>query len=329
MEDPPSNPPLDSARPTKTTLSCSVRPALGSPLIEPVGSVEGAVVHRLVRMRPARATLADAWVPLRNVLIGIACFCTVYGIVIVRHQILGYDSHAYWLEWREGLYAAAPGQKDAFLYSPAFAQSIWPGTLLPWPLFLGIWTLGSGMIFAWLLKPLGWWLGTPAFVLCLPAILIGNITALFALVLVFGFRWPAAWAFPLLAKVTPAVGIVWFLARKEWRSAFIALGVGLGIAGLSLALDAHLWVKWIQLLMSPSSFDDPNRTGHTKQQVPFYPRLMLACVLTVVAARTDRKTLLPLAAALATPVFWAPMSLSVLAANPRLRLQGNARDSHA
>jgi hypothetical protein len=283
--------------------------------------VEGAAVHGLVRARTPRVTLVDAWVPLRNVLIAIACLCTVYGIVIVRHQILGYDSHAYWLEWREGLYAAAPGQKDAFLYSPAFAQIIWPVTLLPWPVFLGIWTLGSGMIFAWLLKPLGWRLGTAAFVLCLPAILIGNITALFALVLVFGFRWPAAWAFPLLAKVTPAVGILWFLARKEWRSAFVALGIGLGIAGLSLALDPHLWVKWIQLLMSPGSFDDPSRTGHTKQQVPFYPRLMLACVLTVIAARTDRKTLLPLAAALATPVFWAPMSLTVLAANPRLRLQ--------
>ena len=43
-----------------------------------------------------------------------------------------------------------------------------------------------------------------------------------------GLGWPAAWALPLLPKVTPGIGVVWFLVRREWRS--LAIAVGLGIA---------------------------------------------------------------------------------------------------
>jgi len=266
----------------------------------------------------ARLRTAPLAVALRDVLLGVACAAAILGIVLERHVVLGYDSHAYWAAWRHGVYSAGPGQRDAFLYSPAFAQAIRPLTLLPWGAFLVLWTAGSAAIFAWLLKPLGWWPGTAAFVLCLPAILMGNITALLALVLVIGFRHPSAWAFPLLAKVTPAVGIVWFLARKEWRPAAVALGVATAIAAISLAIAPGLWQTWAHLLISPGSFRDPHRMG-SGSELPLAPRLAAAIALTVLAARRDRRALLPVAAAIATPVFWAPMSLTVLAARPRLR----------
>ena len=47
----------------------------------------------------------------------------------------------------------------------------------------------------------------------------GNISLLLAVAIVVGFRWPAAWAFVLLTKVTPGIGLLWFVVRREWRSA--------------------------------------------------------------------------------------------------------------
>jgi hypothetical protein len=262
----------------------------------------------LGRLRSAPLALA-----LRDVLLAVACTAAILGIVVDRQVVLGYDSHAYWAAWQHGVYSAGPGQRDAFLYSPAFAQAMRPLALLPWGAFLVLWTASSAGIFAWLLKPLGWWLGSAAFALCLPAILMGNITALLALVLVIGFRHPSAWALPLLAKVTPAVGIVWFLARREWRPALVALGVAAAIAAVSLAIAPGLWQTWAHLLIRPASFNDPHRIS-TGSQLPLAPRLAAAIALTVFAARSDRRALLPVAAAIATPVFWAPMSLTVLAA---------------
>lgn len=232
----------------------------------------------------------------------------------------GTDSHAYWTAWRDGVYSAAPGQKDAFLYSPAFAQGIWAFTLLPWSVFLAVWTMGSAGIYAWLLRPLGWRWGPLAFAFLVPAILIGNIWPLLAVVLVIGFRYPAAWAFPLLAKVTPAVGLVWFAARKQWRHLGIALVVAAIVAGVSYAVAPGLWSTWLQLLLHPTAFQNPARVSGSVRPVvgvPFAPRLVLAVMLTVYAARSDRRWLLPVCGALATPVFGAE-SFVVLAALPRI-----------
>ncbi len=45
-----------------------------------------------------------------------------------------------------------------------------------------------------------------------------------AAAIALGFRYPATWAFVLLAKVTPGIGLLWFLVRREWRNLAIALG---------------------------------------------------------------------------------------------------------
>ena len=39
----------------------------------------------------------------------------------------------------------------------------------------------------------------------------GNIHMLIAAAVVLGMRYPAAWSFVLLSKVTPGVGVLWFL----------------------------------------------------------------------------------------------------------------------
>ena len=61
----------------------------------------------------------------------------------------------------------------------------------------------------------------------------GNIHLLLAVAIVLGFRYPAAWAFVLLTKVTPGIGLLWFAARGEWRKLGIALGFTAAIVAVT------------------------------------------------------------------------------------------------
>ena len=108
------------------------------------------------------------------------------------------------------------GTLGAYLYSPAFAQTIAPLVALPWPVFLAIWT-------AILLAAYGGTVCLPpsprSSFLPIPAdIATGNVHLLFAAAIVAGFRLSGAWALMALTKVTPFIGVLWFAARQEWRS---------------------------------------------------------------------------------------------------------------
>jgi hypothetical protein len=238
---------------------------------------------------------------------------------------IGLDSHAYWAAWQHGgsLYTAAPEQQDAYLYSPAFAHAIWPLAQLPWPVFCGLWLTMVAAIYCWLLAPLPSEWRWPLLLFCTMDILSGNVWSLFALVLVFGMRFPAAWALPLLTKITPGVGPLWFLARREWRSLAIALGATALIALLSFLVAPDAWRDWVRLLLHPETFRTP---GRVDLMPGFHPRLafLLAVQLPVVAAvtvwaaRTDRPWLLAVAMFAASPVFNLN-ALVLLAAIPRMR----------
>ena len=95
----------------------------------------------------ARAALISAW--------GLGLLASVRGIALaLTSSTLGSDAHAYWLAASAGLsYDRAPGQVDAFLYSPAFAAVMKPTGLLPWPVFLVLWITLSLVILLWLLRP--------------------------------------------------------------------------------------------------------------------------------------------------------------------------------
>jgi hypothetical protein len=233
------------------------------------------------------------------------------------------DAHAYWSLWRHSaVYSAAPEQWDAFLYSPAFGQAIWPLTLLPWPVFFVLWIGVITVIYAWLLAPLplGWRI--PLFLLCLSDLTSGNVWAFYALVAVAGFRLPAAWAFPLLTKVTPGVGVVWFAVRREWRALAIAVGSTAAIVFVSFALAPHLWAEWMRLLLHPATFHNPHREDlRPLMHFPAFVRLAIALPLslgvTVYAARRNRPRLLPIAMVIAAPVANLA-ALGVLLAIPRI-----------
>ena len=226
----------------------------------------------------------------------------------------GFDLHAYW-STRDGLdYSTTrPGDPGAYLYSPAFAQAIALVTTLPWPLFAGIWTAFVGCLLLWLA---GRW----AIVLLLVppvlmSVVIGQVDLLIAAAIVIGFRWPAAWALPILTKVTPGAGLLWFAVRREWRSLGIALGATALIVAVSSAIDIGAWLGWMGML-SRGQF--PRAEDGFYLNVPLGFRLAIAMLVVVWGARTDRRWTVPLAACLAMPTLWVNSPTILVAFIPLL-----------
>jgi hypothetical protein len=233
-----------------------------------------------------------------------------------RLASFGTDSaHAYWNVWRAGPYALPPGSPDAFNYSPAFAQVIYPLTLLPWPAFLTVWSLLLGAALTWLLWPVPtrWrWL-VLAYVVP-PALLIGNIEALLAVAAVLGMKHPSAWAFPILTKVTPGLGPVWFAVRREWRMAMVALLATVLVVAASFAISPALWIAWWDFVVSAP-------TPPTQNHYPALSlRLALALAVLVWGALKGRPGAVAVAMVLAMPL-WSSGVLLLLTALPRLRIK--------
>lgn len=225
---------------------------------------------------------------------------------------LAWDSRAYW----DAIRATDPyenahlGGLGAYLYSPAFLQVITPAGLLPWPVFLYIWTaLGIGVAFAlgsgaarhrpWLWLPIG--------ILALLDIWAGNINVLLAAAVVVGFRWPAAWSFVILTKVTPGIGLLWFAVRREWSKLAVGLAVTVLIIGLSAIFNPHVWLDWWTVLLTSAHAGE--FSGDIA--VPAYVRFPVALLLIGWGAYRDRRWVLPLACLLLLPVIW-PNGLAIL-----------------
>ena len=64
-----------------------------------------------------------------------------------------FDAYGIWNAWAGGLYDIPWLEYEAYVYSPAFAQLLYPFTLLPWPVFAALWTgLAIGILF-WMRVP--------------------------------------------------------------------------------------------------------------------------------------------------------------------------------
>lgn len=213
----------------------------------------------------------------------------------------GVDLYAYWTT-RDGLaYSTAhQGDTGAYLYSPVFAQLISPLTSLPWRAFAGVWTLLAA-------APLLWLAGRYAILLLfLPpiamSVLLGQLDLVFAAAVVAGFRWPVAWAPLIVTKVTPGVGLVWFLVRREWRALGTAIAATLVVVAISAALDPAGWAAWIELLRRA---EFPMLGGSLYfLPVPLWVRLPVAVGLIAWGALTDRRWTVPVGVCLALPTVW-------------------------
>jgi hypothetical protein len=234
------------------------------------------------------------------------------------------DARAYWsLDYSDLYGGSLVGRFGTYLYSPAFAQAMWPATLLPWPVFAGAWSLLNLGVLTWMTGPII--AAVLLFVPFLPVtdeITTGNIHLLIAAAIVIGFRYPAAHAFPLLTKVTPGVGVLWFAGAGQVRKLAMALGVTAAIALVSFAIGPGQWFDWIRLLRESAAVSVPGDIGVIPG--PLWLRVALATVLVLIGGRLGWRWTVPVAAAVSLPVTWSS-GLAILVAliplyRDRLRL---------
>jgi hypothetical protein len=231
--------------------------------------------------------------------IGLVMIWVTIGGALASPENPGYDARAYWGYPRDAVYAG-PGEAAGYgiyRYSPVFVPLMALLTAIPWSYFLALWITTNVLIYRWLAGP--WWLAFLAFPPFVMELRMGNIHLLLALAIVLGFRWPAAWAFVLLTKVTPGVGLLWFAVRREWRSLTVALGATAGLAAVSAAVSPGLWLDWIRSLDQTAEPD-----VILAIPVPLWLRLVAAAMLVVWGARTDRRWTVVVAATLSLPVLW-------------------------
>lgn len=230
------------------------------------------------------------------------------GLILVAGS--GTDAISYWSLDLAQPYAAASQSLTAdvaFRYGPPVALLVAPLTLLPWEAFRILWI---GLQLGALATIAGTW--TLASVAIYPITLelsVGNIHLLLAAAIFLGLRYPVAWVWVLLTKVTPGVGLLWFAVRREWRPLLLALGATFLAAALSWVVRPDLWPEWLAMLAANAQL--PLEPDARYLPIPLAVRLPLAVAVVVWAARRDDPRGLGLAATLGLPTIW-PHSLAML-----------------
>ena len=99
--------------------------------------------------------------------------------------------------------------------------------------------------------------------------------------------------------MTPGVGLVWYLVRREWRDLGLAIAATLVVAGVSFIVAPSLWLDWGRLLLQAGGADTLQKEPILT--LPFLARLPIALVLIVWGARSDRYWTVPIGVMLALP----------------------------
>lgn len=224
-----------------------------------------------------------------------------------------YDAMAYWSAGLDDPYRESlVGRRSTYLYSPAFAQVTWPLTWLPWEVFRGLWAALNLGALIWLAGPI-----IAAVLLVIPAspvideVSTGNIHLLLAAALILSIRYPGAWAFPLLTKITPGVAIGYLVGARRWRELGVALGITAAIGVASLLTVPHLWFEWADVLVASSGV--PVSGEMALIPGPLLLRAGIAGITAMVGGYLGWRWAVPVAAVLALPVPWSS-GLSVLVA---------------
>ena len=231
-------------------------------------------------------------------------------VTIVLPPVARADALAYWSVWPDP-YGGRVGDVGAYLYSPAFAQLIWPLTLLPFAAFFLVWKVLHAVALVYLV---GWrWAGFLA-ALAWPVIddfSTGNIHLFLAVAIALG---GPAWSFVILTKVTPGIGVLWYAVRREWRSLGLAIGATAAAGLVSFALAPELWREWFGILTASTEVEVP---GIVLLEVPLAIRLPIAAAIVVLGALRGWRWTIAVSALVAMPALWFA-SLCLLLAIPRL-----------
>jgi hypothetical protein len=257
--------------------------------------------------RPAAtepAPLAERAWRHRYDIVGFALVAAIWVAIVVfakpfgRLWGTGQDAYCYWFPSLADPYARSDWTDPiAYVYSPAFLQLLEPIRALPWQAYVAVWTaILLGAVFV--LTGRKWF--AVGVVLGLMELAGGNIHLLLAAAMVLGFRWPASWALVLLTKITPGIGLLWFVVRGEWRQLFIALGATALIVAVSFVTMPDAWFQWAEVLTRIAGRDGT----WAAVPIPFLVRLPFAVALVVWGARTNRRWTVPVAGMLALPALW-------------------------
>jgi hypothetical protein len=256
-----------------------------------------------------RGGVLVAWAPTVLPWLSVVAVAAIFSFSAVASSLtipyMAWDSHAYWtaLTSSDPYAGARVGVIGSFLYPPPFLQLLAPLGRLPWPVFAFGWTamLAAAAISLLRRVPRKYDGLLPLLTYLAAAdIWAGNINILLAHAVVIGLERPAAWPVVALSKVTPGIGVLWHLFRREWHAVVVACGLTAGLALVSLAIGPQLWGDWVALLMSEMPAD-----GYAKSvPIPLVVRLPLAVVVLWWGARTGRPAAVPLACLLALPVIW-------------------------
>ena len=247
---------------------------------------------------------------------------TVTGVLIVvgimaLTNVHGHDALAYWIVDPADPYSLRnPGLSGSgvFRYSPTAALLVSPLGALPWNVFTTVW-LAAELGVLWLLAG-RWWL---ALVLLPPVTLdlfAGNIDLFLALLVAASFRYPGAWAVVGLTKVTPIVGALWFVGRRDWRGVgWVSATFGLLVIGTVAATGVRPWEQWFHELGSWAG------AGSVGLHVPIglLPRVLTAAAVAYYAGVTNRAWLVPIAVVIAMPVLWIIAFTPLVALAPQIR----------
>ena len=264
--------------------------------------------------------LARRWPLIRLFLTGLGvAACAYYWYLLTTSMGEPSDAHWYWSANPNDLYPN-PGllQGNGYNYSPAFELVVGWGRLLSFEAFVAIWRAILLVALVWLAGPL-----TLLVLFTVPVaseVNAGNIQILLAAAIVLGFRkpagWAAAWAFVLLTKVTPGVGLLWFALRRRWRELAIALAVTAAIALVTFVVWPDRWFDWVRLLTAGSPPPVP------PYNLPFLPRFLVAVAIVILSAWRGWRWPVVVAATLALPAFYTISPSMLVGVLPFLREAG-------
>jgi glycosyl transferase family 87 len=188
---------------------------------------------------------------------------------------------------------AVLGDEGAYLWSPAIVQAAALLRDAPW--FVdGLRAVNAGALVL-MAGPAS--LPVLAFGPTIAEVRLANINILIGAAVVLGLRWPAAWAFVLLTKVTPGVGLVWFAVRREWRSLGLSLAVTAIVVLVSFLVSPEAWIDWFRMLASTRELG----AEWVVLPFPLALRVLAAAALVAWGARENHRWTVPLAAFVALP----------------------------
>lgn len=243
-------------------------------------------------------------------------FAAYYWLQLTSTTALPVDVHWYWAADPNNLYPNPELlQQNGYNYSPAFELVIGWGRHLSFEAFTAIWRAILLVALVWLAGPF-----TVFLLVTVPIaseVNAGNIQILLAAAIVLSFRrgrgWPAAWAFVLLTKVTPGIGLLWFVLRRKWRELGWALGVTAVIAAVTFAVWPDRWFAWFALLTAGSPPPVP------PYNLALLPRLAVAVPIVAIGAWRGWRWPVVVGATLALPAFYTISPSMLVGVLPFLR----------